>query len=88
MEKEKEKKYIYIYIIHKNKTTVNRWRWKIIKILKENIYKYLITSGFQKILNDIKAEIVKQNLFTQNLNFVQQVIKIKDRQKPEKLFTL
>lgn len=87
MEKEKEK-YIYIYIIHKNKTTVNRWRWKIIKILKENIYKYLITSGFQKILNDIKAEIVKQNLFTQNLNFVQQVIKIKDRQKPEKLFTL
>lgn len=86
MEKEKEK--IYIYIIHKNKTTVNRWRWKIIKILKENIYKYLITSGFQKILNDIKAEIVEQNLFTQNLNFVQEVIKIKDRQKPEKLFTL
>lgn len=86
MEKEKEKK--YIYIIHKNKTTVNRWRWKIIKILKENIYKYLITSGFQKILNDIKAEIVKQNLFTQNLNFVQQVIKIKDRQKTEKLFAL
>lgn len=87
MEKEKEKN-IYIYIIHKNKTTVNRWRWKIIKILKENIYKYLITSGFQKILNDIKAEIVEQNLFTQNLNFVQEVIKIKDRQKPEKLFTL